>query len=731
MSGSILIPVMIFLPMLFGGAAYFAEKASGKLRDLLARLGGLSELGLAIAGLVLTMLNGASGISFRLCGMDLTFRMDGFRAVYSLIAAFMWSLTLLFSPGYFAHYGHKNRYYMFNLLTLGATVGVFLSDDLYATFIFFEIMSFASYPWVAHEETKGAMRAAQTYLAVAVLGGMVTLMGMFILWRSAGTLSFEGLRMHAEQADPSTLYLPGALVFFGFAAKAGVFPLHIWLPKAHPVAPAPASALLSGILTKGGVFGILVVSRNLFIEDAVWGDVMLLLGVITMVVGAVLAIFSVDLKRTLACSSMSQIGFILIGVAMQCVLGEENALAARGTVLHMVNHSLLKLDLFMCAGTVYMNLHKLDLNEIRGYGRKKPLLRFCFLVGTLGIIGMPLFNGYISKSLLHEAILEAVAEGGSMAFWYSVAEKLFLFSGGMTAAYMTKLYICLFREKNLDAKRQREFDAQTAYLGGAGKAALLISSLVLPVLGLLPDLLMTGIGNLAAPFMHGALPEHAVEYFSGENLKGAAISLAIGALLYLGIRKFLMKEGRYLDRKPKWLDLENSVYRPFINGLLTAAGAFVAKVFDRTLDNPVVLKGIPGAATGVVKALDRAVENPAVTKYAAGAVTMATRGTEQILDGSVVALRRTLFHPEKEEKTSLTLGQRLELFFGRGMNALQRLWYRLTGRKDKEVTDHVSWLVALEEERPKAEHYVGRSVSYGLLLLAVALCGTLLWLLTR
>lgn len=731
MSGSILIPVMIFLPMLFGGAAYFAEKASEKLRDTLTRLGGFAELALAITSLVLTMLNGASGNAFRLCGMELTFRMDGFRAVYSLIAAFMWSLTLLFSPGYFAHYGHKNRYYLFNLLTLGATVGVFLSDDLYATFIFFEIMSFASYPWVAHEETKGAMRAAQTYLAVAVLGGMVTLMGMFILWRAAGTLSFEGLREYAEQVGTASLYLPGVLVFFGFAAKAGVFPLHIWLPKAHPVAPAPASALLSGILTKGGVFGILVVARNLFIEDAVWGNVMLLLGVITMVVGAVLAIFSIDLKRTLACSSMSQIGFILIGVAMQCILGEENALAARGTVLHMVNHSLLKLDLFMCAGTVYMNLHKLDLNEIRGYGRKKPLLRVCFLLGTLGIIGMPLFNGYISKSLLHEAILEAVAEGGSMAVWYSVAEKLFLFSGGMTAAYMTKLYICLFREKNLDVKRQQAYDAQAAYLGGAGKAALLISALVLPVLGLLPDLLMTGIGNLAAPFMHGALPAHAVEYFSGENLKGAAISLGIGAVLYLGIRKFLMKDGRYLDRKPAWLDLENSVYRPFINGPLTAVGSFVAKIFDRTLDNPVVLKVIPDAATGVVKALDRAVENPVVTKYAAGAVTVATRGTEQILDGSVVALRRTLFHPEKEEKTSLTIKQRFELFFGRGMNGLQRLWYRLTGQRDKEVTDHVAWLAALDEETPKAEHYVSRSVSYGLLLLAAALCGTLLWLLLR
>ena len=135
--------------------------------------------------------------------------------------------------------------------------------------------------------------------------------------------------------------------------------------------PAP---LLSGILTKTGVFGILAVTVTMFRHDMAWGMVLLVPGAVTMVLGAILAVFSIDLKRTLACSSMSQIGFILTGCAMQCLLGEENGLAVSGTVLHMVNHSMIKLVLFMAAGCIYMNLHKLDLNEIRGYGRNKPFL---------------------------------------------------------------------------------------------------------------------------------------------------------------------------------------------------------------------------------------------------------------------------------------------------------------------------------------------------------------------
>ena len=187
----------------------------------------------------------------------------------------------------------------------------------------------------------------------------------------------------------------GAVRAVRLRCQAGVFPLHIWLPKAHPVAPAPASALLSGVLTKAGIFGILVVTVYLLPGNRSWGVLVLILGCITMVLGAVMAVFSTNLKYILACSSLSQIGFILVGVAMLTLLGEHNALAAHGTVLYMLNHSLVKLTLFLFAGVVYYNTHQLDLNRIRGFGRGKPLLHGLFLCGACSLAGIP---GFLATS---------------------------------------------------------------------------------------------------------------------------------------------------------------------------------------------------------------------------------------------------------------------------------------------------------------------------------------------
>lgn len=205
------------------------------------------------------------------CGFGLHLQLDGFRLVYVLIAVLMWAVSGVFSSEYMSHYENKKRYYTFFWLTFLATAGVFLSADLYTTFIFFEIMSFTSYVWVAFDEKKESLRAAETYLAVAVIGGMVMLMGLFLLYHQLGTLEIDSLRQAAEGADKKQLYIAGGLMLFGFGAKAGCFPLHIWLPKAHPVAPAPASALLSGILTKTGIFGIIVVSCRIFGGDFYWG----------------------------------------------------------------------------------------------------------------------------------------------------------------------------------------------------------------------------------------------------------------------------------------------------------------------------------------------------------------------------------------------------------------------------------------------------------------------------
>ncbi|MCM1145809.1 MAG: complex I subunit 5 family protein, partial [Lachnoclostridium sp.] len=219
--------------------------------------------------------------------MGLTFTMDGFRLVYSTVAAFMWMMTMLLSGEYCKHHENTNRFYLFMLATLGATMGVFLSADLFTTFIFFEIMSFTSYVWVAQEETTNALRAAATYLAVAVIGGLVMLMGIFILYHELGTLQIDELFFAAgTYENKAVLYGAGACLLIGFGAKAGAFPLHIWLPKAHPIAPAPASALLSGILTKTGIFGILIVSCRLFLFDASWGALILGIGGLTMFGGA-------------------------------------------------------------------------------------------------------------------------------------------------------------------------------------------------------------------------------------------------------------------------------------------------------------------------------------------------------------------------------------------------------------------------------------------------------------
>jgi hydrogenase-4 component B len=555
-----------------------------------------------------------------ICGLGLHFCVDGFRLVYLVIACIMWGCAGIFSREYMAHYQNKSRYYIFFWATFAATVGVFLSANLYTTFIFFEIMSFTSYVWVAFDEKPESLRAAETYLAVAVIGGLVMLMGLFLLQDLFGTLEMSELgekaravlALQAQSGSPAALagqaslasqtqfscamgnpvvqlYTAAALMLFGFGAKAGCLPLHIWLPKAHPVAPAPASALLSGILTKAGIFGIILVSCVMLKTSHRWGLLITILGLATMFWGALLAVFSINLKKTLACSSVSQIGFILTGIGTSVLLaaaGEEPALSVHGAFLHMCNHSMFKLVLFLCAGVVYMNLHELDLNRIRGFGRGKKMLMFAYLMGALGIGGIPLWSGYVSKTLLHEGIVEYIellAEEGAWVIGWKAGEWVFLVTGGMTVAYMLKLFFALFIEKNEDAKRQEAFDKKTAtYIRPESAAAVLLPAVLLPVCGMFPSLTMDKIAALGQQFFGLEETGHAVHYFALANLKGGLISIGIGIVLYIVvIRGCLMENGAYVDRWPSWMDLENTIYRPVITKALPAVCGFVCGLIDR------------------------------------------------------------------------------------------------------------------------------------------------------
>ena len=636
-----------------------------------------------------------------ICGLGLHFEIDGFRILYGSIAAFMWLMSTLFSKEYLSHYTNKGRYYCFTLLTFFATEGVFFSADFYTTFIFFEIMSFTSYVWVAFDEKKESLRAAATYLAVAVIGGLVMLMGIFLLYDTMGTLvfdelvgSYERMRMLSNSGVPeSRLMAAGLCMLFGFGAKAGAFPLHIWLPKAHPVAPAPASALLSGILTKAGMFGILVLTSYLFLGCTAWGALILIIGVCTMVVGAVLALFSIDIKRTLACSSVSQIGFILVGVGMSGLLGEENLLAVRGSLLHMVNHSLIKLALFMAAGVIFMNVHELNLNKIRGFGRKKPLLNYIFLMGALGIGGMPLWNGYVSKTLIHESIVEytKLLEGGTASSIFSIGamkgiEWAFLISGGLTVAYMTKLYVAVFVEKNSDSAVQERYDSlRGTYMNGLSATVLTISATLLPIMGLLPGQVMSRVADLGQGFMQVEKEAGKVAWFSFENLKGAAISILIGAIIYLVIVRFWMMKKEngsivYINRWNQYLDLENLIYRPILLGALP----FVFGVVCRVLDS--------------------------------------------MIDAVVVFLRKTVYRDSKLPH-ELAEGTFLTHAGGCFVNGMQRVANATVFRKHPKEVDYEHKFALLQEEWSEDTTIIGRSLSFGLLLFCAGLIITVVYLL--
>lgn len=655
---------------------------------------GLAISRLAISRLAISRLTALNVRIPGICGMGLSFRLDGFRFLYLCMALLMWGVSGAFSREYMAHYQNRSRYYVFFWVTLPATVGVFLSADFFTTFLFFEIMSFTSYVWVAFDERRESLKAAQTYLAVAVIGGMVMLMGLFLLYDMFGTLSMDVVSAEAGKwlasgRDRTRLYLAGVLVLFGFGAKAGCVPLHIWLPRAHPEAPAPASALLSGILTKAGVFGIIAVSCGMFGGDAAWGKLIAVLGLVTMFTGALLALFSVNLKRTLACSSVSQIGFILTGIGMACLLksaGEDNALAVHGAFLHMLNHSLFKLVLFLCAGAVFMNLHCLDLNDIRGYGRGKPALCFCFLMGALGISGVPLWSGYVSKTLLHEAIVGYAHAAGS-GFWRG-AEWIFLLTGGMTAAYMLKLFFALFVEEN--ETRQKEFDgAPGPCMKPFSRYPLLGVSLILPILGMLPHLTMDRMADMGQGFFYRNGPSHAVSYFSFGNLKGSVISIGIGVFLYLTVVRGWMMETsasgkkRYVNRWPAWLDLEYLIYRPLLE---------------------VLLPGVCGAVCGFV---DRYLVDTTV-KVSLACALVVCRGMDHAADGVVLAARKTTH-------SQIPAGQRRKSGAAPGRHMLPERLSRWT----KRVMGHLNDTGKLVEE----------SFSFGLMLFCIGLCLTIGYLL--
>lgn len=458
---------------------------------------------------------------------------------------------------------HNGRFLLFYTLTGLSTVGIFMSADLFTLFCFFEIMTLTSFAYVGNDETSASRKAAMSYLMYGILGGLVMLFGLLLIYSQFGTLNFEQLESIADKtSDKGSLYAGGFCLLFGFGAKAGMFPLHTWLPKTYTEAPCAGTTILSAVLSKAGIFGIYRITFTIFEKNQTWGLILTILGCLTMFVGGFLGLFSINLKRTLACSSMSQIGFILVA------LGTGNRL---GAMLHTINHSLFKLILFTIVSLLFGMTNELDYNRLAGFANRKWWLKIPFLCGALGISGFPLFSGFLSKTLIHHGLEIAAEHSYAYHGLYSAAEWIFLISGGMTFAYMLKMYFAIFRNKS-----QKESCEETLVIAKPGRLSVVLLfalSAVCLAIGLYP-------GTLPALFMW-------------ENLKGVLISLSIGALIYVLLIRTCMTEKihendtvstRYRNIYPAWLDLEALIYVPLFTKLLPFIGALFSRLLDRLVD---------------------------------------------------------------------------------------------------------------------------------------------------
>lgn len=330
---------------------------------------------------------------------------DGLNLLVALIVAGVALLVAVYSVVYMERDHGLEKYYTLLLLAVAGSMGVALTGDIFNLYVFFEIMSISSYALVAFRRNWDSMEAGMKYLIIGSLGTSFILLAIALMYGLVGSLNIADLAAKLEvikAGEPLPLIVPLMLALFltGFGIKIAVIPLHAWLPDAYQAAPCSVAALLAGATTTVGVYAVIRIGYMLFAALAV-GSVLILLGLISMAVGGLMALVQRDLKRLLAYSSISQMGYILLGV------GLGSALGIKGGLFHLLNNAIFKVLLFMCAGVIFYRVGTSNLDELGGLGRNMPLTAACFIIGALAISGVPPFNGFASKWTIYVAGVEA------------------------------------------------------------------------------------------------------------------------------------------------------------------------------------------------------------------------------------------------------------------------------------------------------------------------------------
>ncbi|MBL6596685.1 MAG: monovalent cation/H+ antiporter subunit D family protein [Candidatus Puniceispirillum sp.] len=340
-------------------------------------------------------------------GLAIEFAVTPLGAIFGLVASGLWILAALYTVGYMRgnHEKHQTRFTAFYAVAVHAAMAVAWSGNLLVLFIFYEILTFSTYPLVTHKESAAARNAGRLYMSILVGTSVVLLLPAVVwVWLSTGTLDFRPGGFLAGQIDPAIAPILLGLFAFG-VGKAALMPIHRWLPAAM-VAPTPVSALLHAVaVVKAGVFTILTVVVYVFGIDFLAktgaSDWLVWLAAFTILASSMVAITKDDIKARLAYSTISQLSYIVLGAAI------ASSMAVQGAALHIVMHAAGKITLFFCAGAIYVQAHLTKISELDGQGREMPWVFAAFFIGALSIIGIPPLGGSWSKFILMVGAVEA------------------------------------------------------------------------------------------------------------------------------------------------------------------------------------------------------------------------------------------------------------------------------------------------------------------------------------
>ncbi len=489
---SILLLLPVLLPILAGClVAFMPQLVEGQLRKIVTSATMAATLLLVLP---LFLVKEASLTLFTLSDkLPIFLATDSLGLIFAILMAFVWLMAGLYSFDYMAHEGGEKRYYGLYLCTLGALMGLCFSGSIITFYMFFEAMTLLTMPMVMHSGKKDAVAAGIKYLIYSVLGASLVLLGVFVLSPYVTTFSFTagGVLDMGKVAGHESLVLSFAfLMLVGFSAKAGLFPLHGWLPTAHPAAPSPASAVLSGVITKAGVLGVIRLMTMFLGTELLRGSwvqtAYMCLTLLTVFTGSLLAYHENHLKKRLAWSSVSQVSYVLFG------LSTMNPIGFVGAMLHVVCHSLVKDTLFMSAGAIILKTEKTDVRELRGIGKQMPVTMACFTLASLGLVGIPPCMGFISKWYLAQGSLAAT---GVSAALNVIGPVVLLISALLTAGYLFPIVIRGFIVGNAH-DQAAEFPRNDAPWG------MLIPLLVLAVLsvliGMFPNAIINALTDIAA-----------------------------------------------------------------------------------------------------------------------------------------------------------------------------------------------------------------------------------------